>query len=397
MISPSNLFLILLPVVSSHPTETKLLDDLLHNYNTMSRPVKNLSDPVIVRVGLVLQQIIKVEESDQSVTTNMWWSLAWNDPGLSWNSSEYDNITDVRIRTDKVWIPDIVAFNQESAKSVVQRDTLLVVDSSGNVLWVPPKIIKSTCKMDLTWFPFDSQSCDIKIGSWTYSGWKLDLQLRGDNLDVSGLISNPDWHLKGHKVKRHELIYDCCEEPYVDITVTVHVSRRISFYVYNIIIPIFIFGIVAILSLLLPAHSSSTARFLTIILSFLHLVMVSSMLATSDNTGKHNNSLINKIFASNGILLLLLLIQSIFVTNIANTSYSSLNICSRKILDVVVRIARKIWCFETNSAKERDDQLNCIRYARIIDNISIVLFLIGFIVRFLLLIYSAPTPSPDAW
>ena len=27
--------------------------------------------------------------------------------------------------------------------------------------------------MDITWFPFDDQDCDLKFGSWTYSGWKV--------------------------------------------------------------------------------------------------------------------------------------------------------------------------------------------------------------------------------
>ena len=28
--------------------------------------------------------------------------------------------------------------------------------------------------MDITWFPFDDQDCDLKFGSWTYSGWKVE-------------------------------------------------------------------------------------------------------------------------------------------------------------------------------------------------------------------------------
>ena len=35
------------------------------------------------------------------------------------------------------------------------------------------KLFKSTCKIDITWFPFDDQQCDLKFGSWTYSGWQV--------------------------------------------------------------------------------------------------------------------------------------------------------------------------------------------------------------------------------
>ena len=33
--------------------------------------------------------------------------------------------------------------------------------------------LKSTCKIDITWFPFDEQSCAMKFGSWTYDGFKV--------------------------------------------------------------------------------------------------------------------------------------------------------------------------------------------------------------------------------
>ena len=55
--------------------------------------------------------------------------------------------------------------------------TNVVVSNDGSCLYVPPGIFKSTCKIDITWFPFDDQLCDLKFGSWTYSGWKVSLQV----------------------------------------------------------------------------------------------------------------------------------------------------------------------------------------------------------------------------
>jgi nicotinic acetylcholine receptor, invertebrate len=48
--------------------------------------------------------------------------------------------------------------------------TNVVVKHNGSCLYVPPGIFKSTCKIDITWFPFDDQHCDMKFGSWTYDG-----------------------------------------------------------------------------------------------------------------------------------------------------------------------------------------------------------------------------------
>jgi nicotinic acetylcholine receptor len=35
--------------------------------------------------------------------------------------------------------------------------------------------------------------------------------------------------------ERHEVYYDCCPEPYVDITFTIHIRRRTLYYFFNLV------------------------------------------------------------------------------------------------------------------------------------------------------------------
>ena len=51
--------------------------------------------------------------------------------------------------------------------------TNVVVTDEGGCTYIPPGIFKSTCKIDITWFPFDDQHCSIKFGSWTYNGFNV--------------------------------------------------------------------------------------------------------------------------------------------------------------------------------------------------------------------------------
>lgn len=43
----------------------------------------------------------------------------------------------------------------------------------GLVEWKPPAIFKSSCEIDVEFFPFDEQTCVLKFGSWTYDGFKV--------------------------------------------------------------------------------------------------------------------------------------------------------------------------------------------------------------------------------
>ena len=52
-------------------------------------------------------------------------------------------------------------------------DNLVVVYDDGTASFVPVHRVESTCIYDLTWFPFDTQTCNLKYGSWTYDGSKV--------------------------------------------------------------------------------------------------------------------------------------------------------------------------------------------------------------------------------
>ena len=48
---------------------------MMANYQKLERPVANETEPVILKFGLTLQQIMDVDEKNQILTTNVWLNL----------------------------------------------------------------------------------------------------------------------------------------------------------------------------------------------------------------------------------------------------------------------------------------------------------------------------------
>ncbi|KAJ3640043.1 hypothetical protein Zmor_003363 [Zophobas morio] len=266
--------------------EKRLLHKLLDNYNVLERPVANESDPLQLSFGLTLMQIIDVDEKNQLLITNIWLKLEWNDMNLRWNATEYGGVKDLRIPPHRLWKPDVLMYNSADEGFDGTYPTNVVVRNNGSCLYVPPGIFKSTCKIDITWFPFDDQRCEMKFGSWTYDGLQLDLQLQDDSGgDISSFITNGEWDLLGVPGKRNEIYYNCCPEPYIDITFVIIIRRRTLYYFFNLIVPCVLIASMAVLGFTLPPDSGEKLSLgVTILLSltvFLNMV-AETMPATSD-------------------------------------------------------------------------------------------------------------------
>ena len=80
---------------------------------------------------------------------------------------------DIRVDPSLLWKPDLLLYNSANENFDATFPTNIVVRSTGQCEQIPPGIFKSTCRIDITWFPFDDQDCDMKFGSWTYNGFKV--------------------------------------------------------------------------------------------------------------------------------------------------------------------------------------------------------------------------------
>ncbi len=51
----------------------------------------------------------------------------------------------------------------------MQMKTRAEVHYDGTIKWRPPTTFKSSCDINVKFFPFDEQECTLTFGSWTYN------------------------------------------------------------------------------------------------------------------------------------------------------------------------------------------------------------------------------------
>ena len=150
----------------------------------------------------------------------------------------------------------VFLFHSADDRLKEQREAFAVVDNTGTVLWIPQAIFKSSCVIDITHFPFDEQNCSLKFGSWTYDGFKLDIDFFGaDSVDLNDYIESNEWRVLEHPARRNVKFYPCCAQPYPDLTFSLKLRRKVAFYNYILILPCVLLSSLTLVLFWLPPES----------------------------------------------------------------------------------------------------------------------------------------------
>ncbi|KAF8570330.1 hypothetical protein P879_01032 [Paragonimus westermani] len=169
-----------------------------------------------------------------------------------------------------ICVPVNLSPNPDSASDKFDQvfPSNVVVKNTGELNWIPPGMFHSFCTIHVIWFPFDSQSCSLKFGTWSYQGNAVDLKLKCDYIDqdnecdfsnvvdLSAYTAHSEWALESATVKRNQDNYGTADQTYIDITIHVHMQRRALYYVFNIIVPCMIMSVMSLLVFTLPPDAN---------------------------------------------------------------------------------------------------------------------------------------------
>ena len=162
----------------------------------------------------------------------------------------------------------VFCIHSANGKSVMEESSRnkkdVVFFSNGSAIWSVTSLIYTHCNVDPQYFPFDTQTCFIKV-----TGWGTDasyVNYTANNIYLDEIENNTEWELVSYEAKSIQI---------KTIMTTSNAKfyftfkRRSNFYIFTILIPFTVVSVLGLLTFPLPPESGEKVSLgMTCLLSF---------------------------------------------------------------------------------------------------------------------------------
>ncbi|KAK3096941.1 hypothetical protein FSP39_004975 [Pinctada imbricata] len=213
----------------------------------------------MVDFGISFNQLLDLDEKKQIMTSSVWIHEGWTDEGLQWNPCDYDGLNSLVVSANRLWLPDLFIFNSGGGELdgfINVTGSKVKIMHTGYVTWVVPLVIKSACSVDVTYFPYDRQHCEIHFGSWIYDVSKLDLRCHPETPNLDEYVLNNEFDLQDYGLYRTMVHESCCpghgDHPMINFFI--QLKRKSIYYDYIVIAPTLNLCFLTLVTFMLPCH-----------------------------------------------------------------------------------------------------------------------------------------------
>ncbi|XP_078125313.1 5-hydroxytryptamine receptor 3A isoform X2 [Sander vitreus] len=239
------------------------------------RPVKYWNKTTFVQMDMLLYGILQVDEKSQTFTTHIWTQMRWTNEFLTWNSSDFCGINMLTIPRSMLWIPDMHIQEDTCDTGSIQESPFVSLSPSGMVLANTRQLLTSTCQLNLTLFPFDTQHCNITFSSMNSQANTITLgTVYNDTLltQISEqiMVTQGEWQLINMNIVStfskgvgNKLIY------------RITLCRKPMLYVINLIVPLLYFLVLDLATFFISEARGEKLSFkVTVLLSISVLLLI---------------------------------------------------------------------------------------------------------------------------
>ena len=252
-----------------------LIHDLFvtQGYNKLIEPIPDYTFRKIIYVDMSLYGINSVDELGHKLVTSAQLSILWIDHNLVWDAPSNNGIYHFFYRQTEIWRPAIALVNGFS-KLKELGDSFLEVSIAydGIVYWKPFEVFESKCAVDIHYFPYDTQTCELKFEVWM--NYNLQLYLGSTGIDTNFYNPNDEWEVVSTYTRQDD-----------DTTAVfgIHLKRNPGYYMLSIVLPILFLSLLEVFTFVLPSDAGEKMGYsVTVFLAFaVFLTIVSNSLPVS--------------------------------------------------------------------------------------------------------------------
>ncbi|KAK3755631.1 hypothetical protein QZH41_017620 [Actinostola sp. cb2023] len=330
---------------SNDSYEHELRSMLLSNYDRVVRPQQRKGNnvPVIVKFGLKLNRLIKVDIKSEVFIVDTWVIMNWNNSFFSWDKTKYGGTDRIRFEPTEIWFPDISLYNnadpdtpRAGGPSVFVSN--VEVQSTGLNIWSGPYTFVASCDMTLNSWPFDDQECSLRFGSFTYPAHLLKITTfqtkssKGVKYPVSAVMraflylflkleflfpdnfqESGNWDLNSDlKIELKDADFgNCCPYKFSEIAYTIKIQRKFQYHMFYMVSPCLVLAMLTLLSFWIPSESGERVGFVTTLL----LGMMVFLLIVPDSLPESSQSipLLGILMMATMVMIGMALLGTVFV------------------------------------------------------------------------------------
>ncbi|XP_069118191.1 neuronal acetylcholine receptor subunit alpha-2-like [Argopecten irradians] len=266
-------------------TDSKaLFNNLTSGYNKEMRPIHDQDGVFTLKLDMYLLSIKDFDEVSGTLNVLGAFMVIWKDVSLVWDPSLYGGLNQLYVGQNHIWLPklyNLKASNQFSA--ILDPDMTVKIGYDGTVIWSPGGFFDVKCSPDVSYFPFDTQTCSIQLTAWGYTHTVIDLKTQKSEIYINFYETNGEWALDKTSTGTYLL------GSYSIATFNITISRLPAFHVVNTLMPIYLLLLMNPLVFVLPCDSGERVGFsLTVFLTFtVFITIINSVLpANSDSMSK---------------------------------------------------------------------------------------------------------------
>ena len=128
--------------------------------------------------------------------------------------------------------------------------------------------------MDIWKFPFDTQSCFLVFGSWSYDIRYINIILVNDHADLDVYNDNSEFDLVDYSTDNYTFSYAGLSAPFAYVRYKIIMKRKPLYYLFNIMMPTILLTMIALLGFFVHGSGEKISIGITTLLSMVVFQMV---------------------------------------------------------------------------------------------------------------------------